>query len=461
MKRFDVLPTEENIYKTYVENSIGRVHDVDSFVSIINSMEGGCSIAIDSSWGNGKTFFVKQAKMIIDAFNPNNPFSDSENGKKILGLWEKNHSKNPIEIEPMITSYFDAWEHDDDDDPLLSIVYEIMNENYCLTNIPNKRDWTDILANIAETVTSRNISNLVESAKGRDLFENIKGNIELREQISSFFNSLLPENGNKLIVFIDELDRCSPVFAVKLLERIKRYLLNDSVVFVFSINQLELQHTIKRFYGEELDACRYLDRFFDLRIELPELDLGNYKNTFGIPDLMNLRERTCIEFAKYTHMSLREMSKYFQISRKATYAVTDKKDKSHLSVIDMNTERLLFSVITPVAIGLRMMNLDEYNKLINGTSPEWLINFLFRGSLFGKVVGMLTEDNIEPKLDVDISSEDARNKVVFMYSYLFNHKDDPDYGQEITFGRVTLSTEYKSKIIEAANMASKYSDIEQ
>ena len=51
--------------------------------------------------------------------------------------------------------------------------------------------------------------------------DSLKSKKELREKVNEFFNSLLPEKGNRLIIMVDELDRCKPSYAVKLLERIK------------------------------------------------------------------------------------------------------------------------------------------------------------------------------------------------------------------------------------------------
>lgn len=84
------------------------------------------------------------------------------------------------------------------------------------------------------------------------------------------------ERGNRLIVFIDELDRCKPSFAVQLLEQLKRYIFDERITFVFSDNLEQLQYTIKHYYGESVDSCRYLDRFFDLRILLPSANIEEF-----------------------------------------------------------------------------------------------------------------------------------------------------------------------------------------
>ncbi len=89
--------------------------------------------------------------------------------------------------------------------------------------------------------------------------------------MSEFFTEILCERGNRLVIFIDELDRCKPTYAIKLLEQIKHYMMDDRITFVFSVNLEQLQHTIKCYYGADFDASRYLDRFFDFRIDWPVL----------------------------------------------------------------------------------------------------------------------------------------------------------------------------------------------
>lgn len=64
------------------------------------------------------------------------------------------------------------------------------------------------------------------------------------------------------MIFVDELDRCKPSFAVQLLERIKHYFGHEKITFVFSVNVSELQYTIKKFYGADFNGTRYLDNFF-------------------------------------------------------------------------------------------------------------------------------------------------------------------------------------------------------
>lgn len=69
MKTLELQPTIENLIDTYKNDTIGRNVFLHRFVKLLDSLEDSCVIAIDNQWGGGKTFFVKQAKLILDSAN--------------------------------------------------------------------------------------------------------------------------------------------------------------------------------------------------------------------------------------------------------------------------------------------------------------------------------------------------------------------------------------------------------
>ena len=106
------------------------------------------------------------------------------------------------------------------------------------------------------------------------------------------------------------MDRCRPDFAVRLLERTKHYLNDDRITFVFSVNLEQLQHTIKQYYGNMFDACRYLDRFFTLRISLPPADKRNYYAKVGLNSGYVL-EGVCQRIIERYNMELRAVARFY------------------------------------------------------------------------------------------------------------------------------------------------------
>ena len=75
-----------------------------------------------------------------------------------------------------------------------------------------------------------------------------------------------------LVVFVDELDRCRPPYALSLLETVRHLFAADGVMVVLAINRTELRHSVESVYGNDFDADWYLRRFSDLHISLPPPD---------------------------------------------------------------------------------------------------------------------------------------------------------------------------------------------
>lgn len=191
-----------------------------------------------------------------------------------------------------------------------------------------------------EALTGRNINGIIENLKSDNPLTKIKEEKDLHENIKNFFTELLVERGNRLVVFIDELDRCKPSYAVQLLERIKHYLYDDRITFVFSVNLGELQHTIKHYYGNTFDACRYLDRFFDMRISLPPADKTAFYREMGLESSYVL-EKICRKVIDTYNMELREATRFYRQVKTAAYEPTHESRKFDFSFSDEKGRQLL------------------------------------------------------------------------------------------------------------------------
>ena len=278
MKKNELLPTEENLINTLTKDAIGRNKDIEYFLNILKCQESSCALALNGRWGTGKTFFVRQTEMYINASNFQSKMSDEK----------KNIIKNALAIKDYpndtFAIYYDAWKNDNDTDPIFSLICEItkqVDEDFSI----KKFDVSDLITlsvSIFDAIVGTNFKGLTELSQKEDAFERFLNQKDTDKLISEFFSKLLPERGNRLVIFIDELDRCKPTYAIKLLEQIKHYMMNDQITFVFSVNFEQLQHTIKCYYGAEFDAIRYLDRFFDLRMELPPINMDNYYEKIGL-----------------------------------------------------------------------------------------------------------------------------------------------------------------------------------
>jgi hypothetical protein len=76
-----------------------------------------------------------------------------------------------------------------------------------------------------------------------------------------------------IIILIDELDRCRPTYAIKLLEEIKHLFDVPGLVFVLAMNVEQLGHSVCGAYGSGFDGRAYLRRFIDREYRLAEPNL--------------------------------------------------------------------------------------------------------------------------------------------------------------------------------------------
>lgn len=73
----------------------------------------------------------------------------------------------------------------------------------------------------------------------------------------------------KVVIMIDELDRCRPDYAIRFLERVKHFFDLDGFLFLVAIDGDNLQGAVQTVYGAHIDGERYLRKFFDLELYLP------------------------------------------------------------------------------------------------------------------------------------------------------------------------------------------------
>ena len=82
----------------------------------------------------------------------------------------------------------------------------------------------------------------------------------------------IPTYREASIVFVDELDRCRPDYAMKALECLRHIFDTRGVLVVLTVNQQALNQAVRSLHGLEDGAERYLKRFVDQTIWLPIAD---------------------------------------------------------------------------------------------------------------------------------------------------------------------------------------------
>lgn len=260
--------------KPWQDDVLNRKEVADRLTSVVRNQTLPFVISIHGEWGTGKTFMLKR--------------------------WQKDLEKRGFKA-----IYFNAWEDDFCDDPLLAILGQLWD--YFKDDQGDKLRglFKKIRAN-AGPILRANINSLLLKHAGlttetsqakevtRDLISEYLNQANtkdtLKENLCEMAEAVQKETRRPLVFIIDELDRCRPTFAIELLERVKHIFDVPNMVFVLGINRDELCKSLQSVYGE-IDADVYLRRFFDLEFNLAAVDTAEYcrylMRKLGISDLFH------------------------------------------------------------------------------------------------------------------------------------------------------------------------------
>jgi len=196
------------------------------------------SIAIHGQWGSGKTNLLKALEKTLD----------------------------PVKTEVV---YFDAWKHESGN-PSVALVGKIMKELYGDNNIVKNVVKLAADALIRKTL-NMNLDEMTDRLQeGIGSSESLSGTLETRihQQIG---------NKKKLIVLIDDLDRCDIENTLQILALLKLFLDVKNCVCVAAIDFHRVEQAWFSKYGikEDVDSelmkegRQYLEKIFQIRIPIP------------------------------------------------------------------------------------------------------------------------------------------------------------------------------------------------
>ncbi len=273
----------EKTFATHDE--FNRKPIAENIIRLLTSDIDLSPMVIDGGWGTGKTEFCQ----------------------KLIRLMQQQHP----DYQPI---YIDAFRSDHSGEPLLALLAEIIksctpedtdgqqSERKRLTREISKlvkfgiktganalshyflKQSVDDLAEEFQQITSdeqeaKNVAETVTDVAAKITDYTIDATVEalLKEQIEAEKNlemlkACLTELAvdKPIILFIDELDRCRPDYAVDMLEVIKHVFDIENVKVVLVTNTKQLHAAINHRYGAEVDAQKYLDKFLKYSFALPE-----------------------------------------------------------------------------------------------------------------------------------------------------------------------------------------------
>lgn len=354
-------PIEIDKDKPFANCKLQRQPYAEVLTDIVSNYADGFVLAINNEWGTGKTTFVK--------------------------MWQKHLDNHEFQ-----TLYFNAWENDFEDDVLVALLSELKE----LKGDKTEEIFQEVvkraaplakklLPSVAKALAKKYIGDefvqeLIEGAadvSAEGLEAELKSYTNRKQSIQSFRKSLEKfveaADPDKPVVFIlDELDRCRPNYAVRVLEQIKHIFSVSGIVFVLSIDKNQLGHAVRGVYGSEsLNADEYLRRFIDLEYALPspntEAFIRYLCNYFRIDEFLNSEKRQNFEVFEFDQTQFIKTANLLAQFSKPTLRNTVKLF-SHLNVTlrSFRPEDHVFPHVIFFLIFIRNKFPKEYHNIIEG-----------------------------------------------------------------------------------------------
>lgn len=258
---------------------------------IKESQDKPISIGIHGDWGAGKSSVLE---MVEDEFN-NNP-----------------------DIECI---KFNGWKHQGFEDAKIALMSGIVSELIEKRNLGKvcedavKKIWKNInwmnvakgagsvaltmatgtppiglLSNILDRLQGgvsdeEKVKETIESVgqylKDAKVFEDTSTTKEFAEFQASFSDLLKGSKIKKLVVLIDDLDRCLPEVTIETLEAVRLFMFSNSTAFVIAADESMIEYAVKKHFPDVIDLSdrnignefskRYLEKLIQVPFRIPTL----------------------------------------------------------------------------------------------------------------------------------------------------------------------------------------------
>lgn len=279
-------------------------------------------------------------------------------------------------LQPLPTIWFDAWKYDRVEDVRSALIFKILSELEEKTKggAKNKiqkaaQNATRLMLAIASRTTvsigipgaNLSLPSPEDILKDWTEYNTFRTAIDtfakqFADAVGAFLNQHAPGQPEaKLVVFIDDLDRCLPDNVVMVLEALKLFMDESRSVFVLGADRLAVESSVMLRYGPALPSAgrEYLDKIVNYPFTLPVPDRELVQRRFSA-----LAKDIGLDTSVMDVFALASMANPRLFSRilSAWDLVTSMKDDLELDLSDDN-QRLLLALAT--AIRIRFPSLHE------------------------------------------------------------------------------------------------------
>ena len=263
-------------------------------LDILSDSRSSCTFALNGKWGSGKTFVLNMLEQQL---------RDYQDGEKYIvfhyNCWQYDYYEEPLVA--IIAAMLDSLDEQtklfspDTRESLrkkMAVARPIL-KNIAISFAKNKLglDPTEIFTLADETIsTTEQAREKIEDEHAYDQYYAFK------EVIRSAKAELEKLAATQMVVIVvDELDRCLPSYAIKVLERLHHLFYGlENMSVLLAVDKLQLNTTVKQIFGENTNVTTYLKKFINFELTL---DVGQIEGSFTerYADYIALFDKTLLE----------------------------------------------------------------------------------------------------------------------------------------------------------------------
>ena len=271
------------------------------------------TIGIYGKWGTGKTSLMRMLEKKLNK------------EKKIKTIW------------------FNAWKFEKEKDIWVALIQTLLNE-IKVKDESKKEEAKKIIKKLRYGINWIQMAGFVTSiALQRPDFHKLSQALDsnLRDRIESIydfekeFEKLVELSGvDRLVVFIDDLDRCKKDATLHILEAIKLFLYSKRCVYTLGLDHEKICEAIASKFSEDV-AEEYLDKIVQLPFFIPRIRFENMRKflRFLVMSQYMDNEKDIEDLAQRVY-DLREDRFDLEVKRNDIFKVNEKNLKEYHDIIE-------------------------------------------------------------------------------------------------------------------------------
>ena len=252
------------------------------------------AIGIYGAWGSGKTSFMLQLKSLLEA---------NTDGLSFPTIW------------------FDAWRYDRMQDVRSALIYNILFALQTKATAGAKEKLESAAKNLGRLtlgiikqshvhlgvpggggVTLPSVEEAQEYTDYWKTYQPIVDRFasEFGQAVGAYLGQCQQKQEAKLVIFIDDLDRCLPENVMVVLEALKLFLVESQCVFVIGVDRTVVERAIQAHYNTDPGGLgrEYLDKIIRYPFNIPPPEPTKLKEYFGQLTQPDSRNDQCLHVLK-------------------------------------------------------------------------------------------------------------------------------------------------------------------